>query len=51
MGLGAGFHKYDVVIKSSRSLSHLVMSFLSFIHGQCTTGIQALYNYEYSTEH
>jgi len=51
MGLGAGLHMYNVVVKSSRSLSHLVMSFLSFIHDQCTTGIQALYSYEYSTEH
>jgi len=26
MGVGAGFCMYDVVVKSSRSLSHLVMS-------------------------
>ena len=26
MGVGAGLYKYDVVIKSSRSLSHLLMS-------------------------
>jgi len=26
MGVGAGFCVYDVVVKSSRSLSHLVMS-------------------------
>jgi len=26
MGLGAGLYMYDVVVKSSRSLSHLLMS-------------------------
>ena len=28
MGVGAGFCVYDVVVKSSRSLSHLLISFL-----------------------
>ena len=28
MGVGAGLYMYDVVVKSSRSLSHLLMSFL-----------------------
>jgi len=28
MGVGTGLYMYDVVVKSSRSLSHLVMSFL-----------------------
>jgi len=28
MGVGAGLCKYDVVVKRSRSLSHLLMSFL-----------------------
>jgi len=26
MGVGAGLYMYDVVVKSSRSLSHLLMS-------------------------
>jgi len=26
MSVGAGLHMYDVVVKSSRSLSHLLMS-------------------------
>jgi len=26
MGVGAGFSTYDIVVKSSRSLSHLLMS-------------------------
>jgi len=26
MGVGAGFYMYDVVVKCSRSLSHLLMS-------------------------
>jgi len=29
MGVSAGLYIYDVVVKSSRSLSHLLMSFLS----------------------
>jgi len=29
LGVGAGLYMYDVVVKSSRSLSHLLMSFLS----------------------
>jgi len=29
MGIGTGLYMYDVVLKSSRSLSHLLMSFLS----------------------
>ena len=28
MGVGIGLYMYDVVVKSSRSLSHLLMSFL-----------------------
>jgi len=28
MGLGAGLYMYDVVVKSSRSLSHLLTCFL-----------------------
>jgi len=28
MGVGAGLYMYDVVVKSSRSLYHLLMSFL-----------------------
>jgi len=28
VGVGAGVYMYDVVVKSSRSLSHLLMSFL-----------------------
>jgi len=28
MGVGAGLCMYDVVVKNSRSLSHLLMSFL-----------------------
>jgi len=28
MGIGVGLYMYDVVVKSSRSLSHLLMSFL-----------------------
>jgi len=28
MGVGAGLYMYDVVVKSSRSLSHLLLSFL-----------------------
>jgi len=31
MGVGAGLHMYDVVVKSSRSLSHVLMSFLSIL--------------------
>jgi len=27
MAVGAGFYMYDVVVKSSRSLSHLLMSY------------------------
>jgi len=27
MGVGAGLYMYDVVVKSSRSLSHLLMRF------------------------
>ena len=27
IGVGAGFYMYDVVVKSSRSLSHLLMSY------------------------
>jgi len=30
MGVGTGLYMYDVVVKSSRSLSHLLMSFLYF---------------------
>jgi len=30
MGVGPGLYMYDVVVKSSRSLSHLLMSFLFF---------------------
>jgi len=30
MGVGAGLYMYDVVVKSSRSLSHLLMSFVIF---------------------
>jgi len=30
MGVGAGFYTYDVVVKSSRSLSHLLASSCSF---------------------
>ena len=37
MGVGAGLYMYDVVVKSSRSLSHLLMSscysFLLFSSG------------------
>jgi len=45
MGVGAGLYMYDVVVKSSRLLSHLLMS--SCIHrrnhempplGKCRTG-------------
>jgi len=28
MGVGAGLYMYDVVVKSSRSLSHLLINFL-----------------------
>jgi len=27
MGVGAGLYMYDIVVKSSRSLSHVLMSF------------------------
>jgi len=27
MGIGAGLYMYDVVVKSSRSLSHILMSY------------------------
>jgi len=37
MGLGAGLYMYDVVVKSSRSLSHLLMSFLLLQVEACTT--------------
>ena len=30
MGVGAGLYMYDVVVKSLRLLSHLLMSFLSY---------------------
>jgi len=30
MGVGAGVYMYNVVVKSLRSLSHLLMSFLFF---------------------
>jgi len=30
MGVGAGLYKYDVVVKSSRSLSHILMSSCNF---------------------
>jgi len=28
MGVGAGLYMYDIIVKSSRSLTHLKMSFL-----------------------
>jgi len=31
MGVGAGLYMYDVVVKSSRSLSHLLISSFSLI--------------------
>jgi len=31
MGVGAGMYMYDVVVKSSRSLSHLLMSSCNLI--------------------
>jgi len=31
MGVGRGLYMYDVVVKSSGSLSHLLMSFLFFV--------------------
>jgi len=30
MGVSSGLYMYDVVVKSSRSLSHLLMSFCYF---------------------
>jgi len=33
MGVGAGLYMYDVVVKSSRSLSHLLMSSLIVLIG------------------
>jgi len=34
MAVGDGLYMYNVVVKSSRSLSHLLMSLLSFsVHG------------------
>jgi len=32
MGVGAGLYMYDVVVKSSRSLSHLLMSPCNILH-------------------
>jgi len=31
MGVGAGLYMYNVVVKSARSLSHLLTSFLSYM--------------------
>jgi len=33
VGVGSGLYMYDVVVKSSRSLSHLLMSFVTFGFG------------------
>jgi len=35
MGVGSGLYMYDVVVKRSRSLSHLLMS-------SCITGLRTL---------
>jgi len=35
MGVGAGLYMYDVVVKSSRLLSHLVMSSCFLNGGGC----------------
>jgi len=32
MGVGAGLYMYDVVVKSSHSLSHLLMSSCQYPH-------------------
>jgi len=32
MGVGAGLYMYDVIVKSSRSLSHLLMSSCNLLH-------------------
>jgi len=39
MGVGAGLYMYDVVVKSSRSLSHLLMSFFLPVSGSERDGI------------
>jgi len=40
MCVGAGFYMYDVVVKSSRSLSNLLMSFLSCLSRPvCNVGV------------
>ena len=37
MGVGAGLYLYDVVVKSSRLLSHLLMSSCGIWYGMETT--------------
>jgi len=44
MGVGAGLYVYDVVVKSSRSLSHLLMSSCVRRHGAKLTRIWYIRN-------
>jgi len=36
MGVGTGLYMYDVVVKRSRSLSHLLMSSCMYLNTHCT---------------
>ena len=45
MGVGSGLYMYDVVVKRSRSLSHLLMSSRSFNFNDFGTNRKLIYNF------
>jgi len=45
MGVGAGLYMYDVVVKSSRSLSHLLMSSCMTFDDKRLSTLQIIYEF------